>query len=200
MFIENNKAKTTKQLRELLSRQTFILVVILFFTMWSVKVFAQNQSVKVRKETNFFTSYVLLLEQGDTQNKVVTDSLKIFIPFQDIQMLDFSVVNDELFVIYESNGTNRTTRGVTFTLLRYNLKEKRIILNDSMTIAKGANPEIRATNFSIYSSRLKVTNKKQQIKEYDISSSQKYLNLANDIIKDFTSSNSNTPSAGFRRR
>jgi hypothetical protein len=186
MFIENNKAKTIRQLRELLSKQAFLLCVILFCTLWSMKAAAQNQSVTVRKETKVFTSYVLLLEQENANTKILKDSLRIFVPFQDIEELEYSIVNGELFVVYESNGTSRITRGTTVTILRYGLKESSFVLDDSITIAKGANPAIRAVSFSIDKNFLKLTNKNQQIKMYDISSQRKYLELANDIIKYFS--------------
>jgi hypothetical protein len=92
-----------------------------------MKAAAQNQSITVRKETKGFTSYVLLLEQEYANNKILNDSLRIFVPFQNVEKLEYSIENGELFVVYESNGTNRITRGTTVTILRYGLKEGKLV-------------------------------------------------------------------------
>lgn len=186
MLTENNKAKTIKLLRELLSKQTLLLRLMVFCAILSMEASAQTHFITVRKETNVFTSYVLLLSEKHSEKKDFTDSLKIFVPFQDIQMLDYSIVDEELFVVYESNGTNRITRGTTVTLLRYGLKRNNFTLHDSVMIFKGANPGIRNMDFSIDNHLVKLTKKNQVVKEYDMSSAQKYLNLAKDIIRDFS--------------
>lgn len=182
MFIENNKAQIIK----LLSKHAFLSCTILFVTLWSMQVTAQNQSVTVKREGNVFTSYLLLLEQGGINEKIVKDSLRISVPFQNIDELKYSTVNEELFVVYESNGTNRTTRGTTVTIMRYELKENSFVLDDKVTIAKGANPAIRTVSFSVDKNYLQLIDKKQRVKVYDISSNCKYLELANNIIKYFS--------------
>jgi hypothetical protein len=151
-----------------------------------MKVAAQNLSIIERKETRIFSSYVLLLVKNDVK-KTVVDSLRIFVPFQNIHMLSYDIFNGEVFVAYESNGTNRITRGTTVTLLRYDLKENKFALNDIVTFAKGANPRIRGITFSIDKNHLKLTNKKQKIKiVYDLLLNLKYLNLVKNVIKDST--------------
>lgn len=185
MYTDNKKEKIIKPLRVSLNRLKLFVFFSIGILCCGIFCHAQDLSLAVKKEKNLFTSYLLVLQQKDSP-QTIEDSLRIRVPFQDIEWLDHSFINNKIYVLYESDGTNRITRGLTLTLMKFSVEKNRLVGEDSVKIFRGLNSKMKDLVFSIDKQHLEVRDKNQKAKVYDLSLNRKYSEVVEDILADFS--------------
>lgn len=130
----------------------FLLLGLLYFSTG----FGQLNSVVVRKDSAFYKSYSLFFygQDGD-----IIDSVLIWNPIQDILDLYISQDANSLFVVYASDGTNKMTKGITLTFVRYELADGKAISASKSMLLWAANAKIRRFRYSYFNNQLVFTDR-----------------------------------------
>lgn len=119
--------------------------------------FGQLNAIVVRKDSVFFKSYTLFFFYHEGEK---IDSIQIWDPLQDILDLYIGQDGNSVLVVYASDGTNKITKGITLTFVRYELADGKAIAASKSMLLWAANAKIRRFRYSYFNNQLVFTDRK----------------------------------------
>lgn len=170
-------------------RQIFLIIGLFSFCSG----FSQLNSVSLTKEKFYHTTRFKLSLLN--QSGVEFDSILIQNPFQDIIECFVSNDSNSIFIAYSSDGTNKITKGITLTFVRFKFTDGKAKIDNEAKLLWAANPKTRRFQYSYVNDELVFKDKKNSscLYSYHLNSFGDTKNLVRQISKDLVNSSCGDP-------